>query len=206
MAFRRFSGALAFAPGGEHVLFVSNISGQFNLWRVPADGGWPQQLTSFADETVRMLAVSPRDGTIVVAADPHGDEFHQLYLLDPEEGWPEQLTDAPEVQHFVSGDAFSPDGSKLAYAANARTPTDMEVWVRDLDSGETRVVFGEGMYSHPGGWSPDGTRLLAVDTRNNSDSSIHVVDIESGDATELTPHDDLARYVPGPWAPDGTGF
>jgi dipeptidyl aminopeptidase/acylaminoacyl peptidase len=206
MAYRRFSAGLAFTPDAERLYFVSNISGQFNLWRVSVDGGWPEQLTAFTDETVRLIGVSPRDGTVVFCADHDGDEFHQLYLLDPEGGWPEKITDDPQVQHYVAPDAFSPDGSKLAYAANARTATDMEVWVRDLDSGETRAVFGEGMYAFPGAWSPDGTKLIGLDLRNNSDTSIHVIDLESGDVREATPHEEDAQYVPGPWRADGTGF
>ncbi len=206
VAYRRFGGALAFTKDAADVLFVSNISGQFNLWRVPVEGGWPHQLTSFADETVRQVAVSPRDGTMVFNADPDGDEFTQLYLLDPAESWPDQITDAGEVQHFVTGGAFSPDGTKLAYCANARTPADVDVWVRDLETGETRHVFGEGMYAVAFDWSPDGTKLLAIDLRHNSDTSVHLVDVETGDARELTPHDDDVLYEPGPWAPDGSGF
>jgi dipeptidyl aminopeptidase/acylaminoacyl peptidase len=206
MAYRRFGGTLAFGHDGEHVYFVSNTSGQFNLWRVPADGGWPDQLTPFADKTVRLIAISPVDGTIAFCADRDGDEFHQLYLLDPDGGWPQQITDAPEVQHLLSSDAWSPDGTKLAYSANARTPTDMEVWVRDVESGETRPLFGEGRYVTPGPWSPDGTQLLVLDFHHNSDMSIHVVDVESGEARELTPHEGDAVFVPGPWAADGFGF
>jgi len=206
IAHRRFGGGLAFTRDGAHVLFVGNISGQFNLWRVPVGGGWPDQLTSYADQTVRQIGVSPRDGTIVLSADRDGDEFHQLYLLDPDEGWPEQITDAPEVQHFVAPGAFSPDGTKLAYAANARTPTDVEVWIRDLSTGETRTVFGEGMYAVAADWSPDGTKLLATDLRHNSDESIHLIDLESGEAPEITPHDEDGLYLPGPWARDGSGF
>jgi dipeptidyl aminopeptidase/acylaminoacyl peptidase len=206
MAYRRFSAGLAFSPDAEHVYFVSNMSGQFNLWRVGVEGGWPQQLTAFVDDTVRTIGVSPRDGTVAFCADHDGDEFHQIYLLDPNGGWPEQITDDPQVQHYVGGDSFSPDGTKLAYAANARTPTDMEVWVRELESGDVRSVFGEGMYAFPASWSPDGTKLVCLDLRNNSDSSIHVVDLESGAATEITPHDEEALYLPGPWKPDGSGF
>src|SRR5919205_495763 len=136
MAYRRFSAGLAFSPDAESVYFVSNISGQFNLWRVAVDGGWPQQLTAFTDDTIRLIGISPGDG------------------------WPEKITDDPQVQHYVGGDAVSPDGTKLAYAANARTPTDMEVWVRDLDSGDVRPVFGDGKYTFPGAWSPDGTKLI----------------------------------------------
>ena len=82
----------------------------------------------------------------------------------------------------------------------------MDVWIRDLETGETRHVFGEGMYAFAVDWSPDGTKLLAVDFRHNSDSSIHLIDVESGDAEELTPHDDDGLYAPGPWAADGSGF
>jgi dipeptidyl aminopeptidase/acylaminoacyl peptidase len=206
MAVRRFSGGLAFSNDGAYVYFVSNISGQFNLWRVPVEGGWPDQLTAFVDETVRFISVSPTDGSIAIGADHDGDEFHQIYVLDPEGGWPEQITHDPQVQHYIGAGAWSPNGTKLAYAANARKPTDMEIWVRDLDSGETRSVFGEGMYAFPGPWSPDGTKLLALDFRHNSDSTIHLVDVETGESRELTPHEDDTIFFPGPWAADGSGF
>jgi dipeptidyl aminopeptidase/acylaminoacyl peptidase len=206
MAFRRFSGGLAFSNDGAYVYFISNISGQFNLWRVPVEGGWPDQLTAFADETVRFISVSPVDGRIALGADTDGDEFHQIYLLDPDGGWPEKITDDAQVQHYIGGNAWSPDGTKLLYAANARTPTDMEVWIRDLDSGETRPVFGQGMYAFPGGWSPDGSKVLTLDFRHNSDTSMYLVDAESGDTRELTPHEEDALFFPGPWAADGSGF
>src|SRR5947209_3204457 len=206
MAYRRFSAGLAFTPDGEHVLFVSNLSGQFNLWRVPAEGGWPDQLSAFTDDTVRLMGVSSRDGTVAFCADHDGDEFHQIYLLEPGGGWPEKITDAPDVQHYVGGDCFSPDGTKLAFAANARTPTDMEVWIRDLDTGEIQSLFGEGKYSFPAGWSPDGTKLVALAFRNNSDSTLHLIDLESGEAPEVTPHEEDGLYLPGPWAADGSGF
>jgi dipeptidyl aminopeptidase/acylaminoacyl peptidase len=205
-ATRRFSSVLAFTADGAHLLFAGNLSGQFNLWRVPVEGGWPDQLTSFTEETVRGVGVSPTDGRIVLCADHDGDEFHQLYMLDSDHGWPDKLTDEPEVQHYVGGVAWSQDGTKFAYAANARKPSDMEVWVRDAGSGETRAVFGEGMFSFPGRFSPDGSKLLTLDFRNNSDASIHLVDLETGETRELTPHDDDAMFVPGPWAPDGSGF
>jgi len=205
-AVRRFSGALAFTADDAALLFASNISGQFNLWRVPVEGGWPDQLTAFTDETVRGIGVSPVDGRVVLSADHDGDEFHQLYLLDPDRGWPEQITNAPQVQHFVGTDAWAPDGTRFAYAANARTPTDMECWVRDVESGETRVVFGKGKFSFPGPWSPDGMKLLAIDIRNNSDTSIHLIDVEEGISRELTPHEDDTLYFPAAWAPDGSGF
>jgi dipeptidyl aminopeptidase/acylaminoacyl peptidase len=205
-AVRRFSSVLAFTADSANLLFSSNISGQFNLWSVPVEGGWPDQLTTFTDETVRGAGVSPTDGRIVLCADHDGDEFHQLYLIDSGRDWPEKITDEPQVQHYVGSEAWSPDGTKFAYASNARTPTDMETWVRDLETGDSRAVFGKEMFSFPGPWSPDGTKLLAIEFRNNSDASVHLVDVEAGTSRELTPHDDDGLFFPGAWAPDGSGF
>src|SRR4029434_8756945 len=64
----------------------------------------------------------------------------------------------------------------------------------------------EGMFSFPGPFSPDGTKLLALDLRNNSDTSVHLVDLETGETRELTAHDGDGIYAPGPWAVDGSGF
>jgi dipeptidyl aminopeptidase/acylaminoacyl peptidase len=155
---------------------------------------------------VRAVAVRPQDGVLVFSADENGDEFHQLYALEPMD-WPTPLTSAAEVQHLLNGSGFSPDGRRLAFAANARTKTDMEVWVQDVDvGGQPQPVFGEGRYAVPGPWSPDGRSLLATDLRSNSDSSIFLVDPDRATADELTPHGDPARFEPGPWAADGSGF
>jgi dipeptidyl aminopeptidase/acylaminoacyl peptidase len=205
-ATRRFQPTLAFTPDGEAILFSSDISGQFNIWRSPVDGGMLEQLTAFEENAVRSITVT-RDGReIVFTADRHGDEFHQIYRLPVEGGWPEQVTGEPNVQHFLHGSCWSPDGERLAYAANARVQTDMEVWVRDWASGDTRPVFGEGRFGFPASWSPDGSRLLVGDIRSNTDSSLFLVDPETREASELTPHEGEAKFVPGPWARDGSGF
>jgi dipeptidyl aminopeptidase/acylaminoacyl peptidase len=204
-AIRRFQPALTFTPDGRKILFVTNTSGQFNLWRTAVGGGRQQQLTAFESNTIRSVTPSPDGKTIVLTADHDGDEFHQIYALPATGGWPEPWTEAPEVQHFVSGDGWSPDGTQLAFAANSRVPTDMDVWIRDGD-GEIRHVFGEEMYAFPASWSPDGRKLLALDFRSNTDTSLHLVDVESGESRELTPHEGEIRYLPGPWAPDGSGF
>ena len=204
-AIRRFQPALTFTPDGKRILFVTNTSGQFNLWRIAAGGGRQEQLTAFDANTVRAVAPSPDGKTIILTADHDGDEFHQIYSMPARGAWPEQLTEAPQVQHFVNDGAWSPDGSLLAFAANLRVPTDMEVWIRDAN-GDIRPVFGEGMYAAPASWSPDGRKLLAADFRNNTDSSLHLIDLDTGAARELTPHEGEVRYVPGPWAADGSGF
>jgi dipeptidyl aminopeptidase/acylaminoacyl peptidase len=203
-AIRRFQPTLAFTPDGRKLLFSTDISGQFNLWRVAVRGGWPEQLTTFQEQSVRAVTVSPDGRQIVLAADRHGDEFHQILALPARGGWPEAWTDAPEVQHYLDGRAWSPDGRQLAYAANAETPTNQEIWVRDVETGDVRKAFGGDRVAFHAGWSPDGSQLLALDFRSNTDTSVFLVEGDS--SRELTPHEGEARFLPGAWAADGSGF
>src|SRR5207237_3144415 len=112
--------------------------------------------------------------------DADGNENGQLYRLSADRGWPEQLTDAPEVQHLISHESFSPDGASVAFSSNARTPEDMDIWLLDVETGETRPLFGEGKFLIPASWSPDGSKLTAFEFRQINDLSIHVVDVASG--------------------------
>src|ERR1043165_7660628 len=147
-AHRRFEPTAQLTPDGARVLFAWNLSGQYNLWSVDARGGWPEQLTTFTDHTVRELA--PRaDGTILFIADRDGDEFHQLYRIPAEGGWAAQLTDLPQVQHTITPFAWAPDGSRFAFSANSRRPQDSEIFVWRDGEAEPRYVFGEGMYAFP---------------------------------------------------------
>ena len=203
-AHRRYYPVAEFMPDGERVLFVTNLSGQFNLWSVGIDAGRPEQLTTFTDNSIRGVAVSD-DGTILFIADSDGDEFHQLYRIAAGGGWPEQLTDLEQVQHMLSSSAWAPGGGSFAFSANSRQPQDTEVFVQEGD-GEPRYLFGEGKYTFAASFSPDGRSVLVVDFRSNSDMSLFLVDLASGEARELTPHEGEVKFLPGPWAADGSGF
>ena len=138
------------------------MSGQFNLWRVPVEGGWPDQLTAFTDETVRGVGVSPRDGTLVSAPTATATSSTSCTSSTRPEAGPSRSRTSREVQHFVGGWSLvaGRHEARVRRERAQRRPTwrsGCGTWT----TGETRNVFGEGMYAFPGGWSPDGTKLLA---------------------------------------------
>ncbi|MDB4894663.1 MAG: acylamino-acid-releasing enzyme [Firmicutes bacterium] len=193
------------APDGESIYFIADISGQFNLWRVPSAGGWPEQLTLFEKESVRDVACA-RDGShIAFIADPDGNEQYQVYLMDAHGGWPERVTDRPDVQHELGG--FSPDGRYLAYSANARNPADNDIFLRDVATGEVRCITpGDGLFAC-GIFSPDGRQYLAAQVYSNTDIDIWLFDLGSGKGRNLTAHSgEQIKHFPVGWRKDGTGF
>lgn len=193
------------APDGESFLFISDISGQFNLWRVSSQGGWPRQLTLFTDDAVRDAVFSPDGARIAFIADHHGDEKYQVYLMDAVGGWPEKITDRPDVQYQIAG--FSPCGRYLAFSGNAANPQDVDIYLYDLETGDTRQLTPGGGLRYAFSFSPDGSKILAVQFYGNTDQDLLLIDVASGEIRNLTAHPGRqATFFPGPWLKDGSGF
>lgn len=204
LAHRRYQPTLSLTPDGSEIAYVTNTSGQFNLWRQSTDGGYAHQLTTFDDRTVREVAWTPDGETILFTADQDGAEFHQIYRIPAVGGWPEALTDAAEVQHVLGADAWSPSGRTIVYAGNDRDPTDQDVILRDLDGGdEGRPLAGDATFL-PGVWASDGSAPTALEFRSNTNTDIHLIAVPDATTTLLTVHDAEGTYR-RPCAADGSG-
>jgi dipeptidyl aminopeptidase/acylaminoacyl peptidase len=198
--------ALQFHPDGKSLIYTNNASGQFNLWRQPSSGGYPRQLTSFTNRTVRQAGYSSDGRSIVFTADTDGDEFHQIFLMPDAGGSYEQITSAPNVQHFLGQDPWSPDGRRIAFSANDRVPTDFDVCILDTKTRKISRHNSDGRLMLVGSWSPDGRYLTVTDDRAPGDNTIHLLDVKKGSFVELTPHEGETTYAPGPFTRDGSGF
>ena len=71
-------GAADWSPDGKQIVFVSNISGRNNLWLVPAESGWPAQLT-VSDQRQTAPAWSPDGKWIAYQSDYDGDEQWDIF-------------------------------------------------------------------------------------------------------------------------------
>jgi dipeptidyl aminopeptidase/acylaminoacyl peptidase len=203
-AIRRYQNTLAFSPDGSEIAYSVNTSGQYNLWRQSSNGGFPHQLTLSGSQAVREIAWSPDGSMLAFTADNDGDEFTKVYRIPARGGQPESIATQPQVQYGLQG--WSPDGRYMAYAGNDRTPTDQDVILREAESGETlRPELGSGLWA-PTFWSPDSKGLLVLDFKSNTDTDLHLHDVESGTSRLLTEHEGEIFFMPVGWAADGSGF
>jgi dipeptidyl aminopeptidase/acylaminoacyl peptidase len=165
----RFWYALAVSPDRTAIAFVADTGGQLNLVVQPLDGSPSRSVTDGTEWSVRQLGWTPDSETLYYAADRDGDEYFQLFRVRRDGTEREQLTDDPKVVHYLGTDPVSPDGRWLAYTANDREPTDQDVLVRDLVTGEVRRLLDLSGFFDAGPWARDSSALLAHDFRSNTE-------------------------------------
>jgi dipeptidyl aminopeptidase/acylaminoacyl peptidase len=189
----------SFSSDGSKVLFLTNITGTPQVWRVQVEGGWPEQLTYY-DDRVTGIRCSPSDGRIAFSKDRGGDERDQIYMLNPDEGLITELAVEKDVIHGLG--PWSPDGKFLSFRSNSRDRAFFDIYVTDTRSGEVRMIMEQDGMNNPEAWSNNGRFLLVKRQNTNLDSDLYLVDIESGDARCITVHSGEASYGDPAFAPD----
>jgi dipeptidyl aminopeptidase/acylaminoacyl peptidase len=85
---------------------------------------------------------------------------------------------------------LSPDGTRIAYLAPSEKGV-LNVWVKTLGKDDDRMITRDevrGIRTHL--WAEDGRHVLyQQDVGGNENFHVYAVDLEGGEARDLTPHD-----------------
>ncbi len=194
----------AWSPNGKEIVFTTNLTGRFNLWKVNAEGGWPIQLSQSDDR--QYGAVWSSDGKwIVFESDKGGGEIYDLYAIPSTGGEIVNLTNTPDISE--SNAVWSPDGSRLAISYKPKTSSAIDIAILDWRTREVRNLTQEKTKNHIWGgvfWSPDSKSIYA--TRADAgfnDSDVYRVDVATGASEDLTPHEGQRRTNVSSISPDG---
>jgi dipeptidyl aminopeptidase/acylaminoacyl peptidase len=194
----------SWSPDDKQIAFAANITGRYNIWTVPAQGGWPTQLTVSNQRQVN-IAWSPKGRWIAYNSDNDGNEQWDLFLVSAENGQVVNLTNSPEVSE--EGGAWSPDGEKLAYSVKPKQSPNYELDVIEvLTKKVTHLTSGTpAAFSNLSPlWSKDGKWIVFTQEHaTGKDSSIFLVNPAGGRATNLTPHEGQHRFAATDISPDG---
>jgi dipeptidyl aminopeptidase/acylaminoacyl peptidase len=166
------------------VLISTRFADVDQLHRVDSPGGARHQVT-FYNEPIGGITTQPHGDGIVFTRDAGGSEFAQIFLLDPATGAAAMLTDGESRNGAVTWDR---EGRRIAYQSTARNGASNDIWLmhpEDPEAAEIIVESQDGSWWGPAEFSARGNQLLATNYVSITDSSVHLVDLDSGSVTLL---------------------
>lgn len=193
----RSYGAGRWSADNSEIAFSTNWTGTSQKWRMPASGGFPQQITYFSN-AISGCDYSPVDPNLMlVGVTEGGNERVQLYITSPDAVRLDPLLVNPEVFHRPGG--ISRDGQWLNFTRNDRDERWFDLWVVNIYTGEERLLWAPDANLSGGPWSPDGSAFLCSDSVSNFEVKRYLVDFATGERTLLTPEGAVAVFNTPRW-------
>ena len=167
----------SWSPDGAQIAFLSNRSGHFDTYVMPATGG-PARLMLDLPHPDWDVHWSPDGRWLAVVVEGCGQDYW-TYLVPVAGGEPRPISDAHGPIN-ARDTRWSPDGSRVAFCSDLRGVYDVGVY--DLATGRIAwLTEGAGDKEAPF-WSPDGRRLAYV-LSDGPATSLVVLDLTSGTST-----------------------
>ncbi len=167
----------------DALLIGTRFADTNQLHRVRQPLGYREQL-SFLSEPLADVFV-PQGGAkqhAIISWDVGGSEFDQLFLFNLENGESRMVSDGKSLYAMV---LWAPDERSFIYVTTQRNGRNWDIHHQTLD-GQTRAILEtEEGYWLPLDWSPDGKRVLVLHRVSINVSSVHELDIASGELTLL---------------------
>ena len=196
-------GGIDLSPDASEVAFAWNRSGTFEIYSAPLERDRLFQLTDAKERSVSPRW-SPDGAQLAFLRDRGGDERFDIWLVDREGERERDLTNEPGVMHREI--AWSPQGDRIAYSANAGG-TGFAIHVVDVATGAKRALTDGTRDDHQPRWSPDGMRLVFWSRRESvrTNAELYLVTASGGAITRLDTrrgHD--GESIDAAFSPDGT--
>ena len=190
------------SPDGESLAYIWSITGEPQLWRMPSAGGAPEQLTFGGGITFYVFL--PNGSEFLIGRDLEGNEREGFSILSQDGSSERQLLPASGAFRRL-GD-FSSDGNKAIYASTERNGRDFDLYVVEVSSGETRLVYESEFGFFPEAWQPGGDLVIVSETRGEDANDVYLLNAKTGDMTPLLQPKIAANFSDFQWRPDGSGF
>jgi dipeptidyl aminopeptidase/acylaminoacyl peptidase len=179
----------ALSPDGKELVFTTDVTGRFNLWKTSLSGSMPIQLMQ-SDESQDTPVWSPDGKWIVFREDVGGNEIYDLYAVPSNGGEVQDLTNTADISEDTA--FFSPDGKSLAINVKAKDSAVANVAILDWRTHVVKKVTDETSNDHLWqvfAWSRDGKYIYANRVKESyTDSDIYCIDATDGTARDLTRH------------------
>jgi Tol biopolymer transport system component len=192
------------SPDGRQIAFVTRRLGTNDVAVMNPDGSdltilVPDALETGFDEF--MPTWSPDGETLAVVTDRYGFwgcAGHLVALLPPD-GDKDDFRRPELIMGNQRSMAWSPDGRYLAYSSHCDSNTSISIYLWDRETGGNRPLIDHPSSNMYPAWSHDG-RFLAFASNRTGNSEVFVLELATGELTNLTRHP--AKDIYATWSPD----
>lgn len=146
------------SPDGKYIAYISDRTGETEIWLQPAAGGNPIQLTKDNDTYIRALTWSPDSKKVL-----YTDRKNRIALLDVASKTKKTLMQNPMGEYY--GVSFAPDSQWITYTKSGENNMSV-VYVYNLTSGKEYPVTEKWYSSSSPVFSTDGKYLIFSSERD----------------------------------------
>ncbi|HUG13774.1 MAG TPA: S9 family peptidase [Thermomicrobiales bacterium] len=173
---------IAWSPDGATIVFTADRQGDeySQVYRIPARGGWPEQLTDALDAQ-HHLADQPwsPDGSMILYNGNDRDPTDQDVLAqNVETGETRRVMQAGGM---LVGLSWSPDGRKIA-VIDFKSNTSADGYLLDVESGEAEHLTprDEELRFFPASWAADGSGFYVLTDEGREYIGLAFYDLGAG--------------------------
>ncbi len=188
----RSASIMDIADDGKAVLIATRFGESSQIHRVAMPGGARTQVTFSREPSGSAAFVPGGSRSLTYMRDVGGNEQFQLFRLDLASARTTRLTDGKSRNVTP---LWSQDGRKLAWGSTARNGRDVDIWVADGQKPASAALAVEAKGDwEPVSFSPDGKRLLVIETISINAQRVHIADLDKKTVAALTPAEPPAAY------------
>jgi Tol biopolymer transport system component len=159
------------SPDGRFIAFLRGAGERKGIYKIPALGGAETKLAdAFGWPTAGVMAQaldwSPVSNTLAIIDKSSASDPWSIFVLSLDSGEKRVVTTPPLGSHGDRFVAFSPDGSRLAFARMRQPSVALQgqltgdIYVVPVEGGQPTKVTSEDMVVFGLAWAADGTDLV----------------------------------------------
>lgn len=198
-------GAANLSPDGKTIAFSWDITGESELWAMPASGGHPRQVTF---KTGVFAPVWTPDGnSLFYSADRDGNEQPGYFTITADGLRETEVLPAARGDFRIFGD-FAADGS-FVYASTARGAGVFDIY-RGTLGGASELIVQSDLGLAARSISPDGKYTILSETVGEDADNLYLLDLATKAMTTISKPsvETRAAHTLGgfEWLLDSSGF